>query len=1693
MANPNRNPFQSPLVSALTRSAMKIVTKPVVPGNIDLAHRPIVHNPDGSISTVRSITITDDHGNAILIPTVVGDKVVSDRQAIAHYNQTGQHLGKFASEAAANGYAQTLHESQAKKYLPVAKGAPYKPVESPPAAPAPGRRLQSSPASTAPALGSLPAWTKGSGKAPASTPVAVKTMRRNLYRKTVDDVNSGKITEKQAGATLKAAGFPDSHNRFVPQANGPQTLVSKTLTGLAHMAVGLPGGLIKTGVGVGHDFAAADRKAFQAMGVHTTPGRADFSFKNTRATGAAVKDSYAATIEHPLRNPAESLVNIAGALSLGAGTVARVGAVTRAATVAKTAAKTPDLASAYRALPAADRRAYDALARVGSDVAGMPELDVHTATRIAHPSPQLGALLNHDTTLAAARRDIVKGLGDGSVKPVPLSRLGSVGASVLDVRASRGGQMMRAAVTTPLPTQRTIVVPGEGGAALKSGQEGPTHPHTAVEVHPLGSKNALVNALQRVGDKKTQRQLDAGARVGVPSRAGQKALELAARASSPQAKVGRELRADREVIDTLQLAPVSRLERFGKTVPAAALAKATGGRIDRARVLPGKLKGSKLSAAEQKAIEIVGSGRTATEHMASSAFYREQARSGEKGYGTVRDHNIQIALAKAAEEHLRNPSPALKAALAETRGAITGREHLLGMTPDEIAHRVGGRSLEIKHGARGQKSPLQRAEEIDGRLAAQSPTLARAITRRDQLQAGLDRLTGKGKKGGYSAVERPLTVDEAHARLHDLETEHNRALDEMGSAMFGPIDRSEVARRNVNNARVRRQNSGWTRGATPADISRAEAKLQAAEAHIRAGRATGADMNGHSYAVAHQEAAEARAVLAGPKARRSGAAGRMYEAKPTVKAERRREVEKAIGEAMDRNADHPSMQRWKERAEEIDRLKAALAPMPGDGVDMQALGKRREYRSAQPSHQRVSGALSVANDEVQRLSRFVPDDAERAALEAERAAIHSAITAEGHRVIGQGGFYVPARKMTDTYAPMTPATRSPGPTGYSPPQTLKELQHAYTGALHRSGNYRTDTTGVVAQSYRGAQRLATLQRGFDVMLRMSRPTIDEAGGHNFAIPIRESREIPRNLRELIQAADRGELTAADFKSLGQKDAEALIEHFFPDPSTVDRATSTIRGTNDKVRWVDSRMAGGLHRQAPGTIRAQGREFDVGLALDAVNAPFRAGALYFAPKYALNLVQQVGTHVIEAGVFAPGNLKAALQLGKTVGTEAQHQIFALVGEGKSRSFAADSGPLAGTIDSAATFWNAITDRIPRAASWLHEARREGFATAEQIKALLNDPRLRDKLVEVTRRANNEAVPYGHLTPLERQLFKRALFFYGWTRAATEWSLRFPFEHPAQAMLYAPLGQQGYEWERKELGRVRPFLAGLVPLTGGDHPLVSDMTNLNNFSTPVGVGRAVGGLVHPSRNEAAGELAGQLGPVVGAAGTLVFGRTGVGYQVPASQSRVSASLQELEGVLPPFTFKRRLKHTPPGTKPLRRPSFEPGLGTAIGGYLGGAVAPRRLDKESENAKAERDYRAALPAAERALYDDQHETAQENADAHALHAQGTLPTDKLPPQVVKAQELHTARKLAYIAAADRLHVRPDELSVKQKALADLRVAVQEKTVSPATARNAGRVFGRASGAELARARNAFWRTYGLGEVLTYWDGYVKAHHAA
>ena len=88
----------------------------IAAGNIDLNNRPRVPNPDGSISTVRSMSANFD-GREVLLPTISDDgRTLSEQEAIEQYKRTGRHLGIFDTPQNATAYAERLHRDQEQQY-----------------------------------------------------------------------------------------------------------------------------------------------------------------------------------------------------------------------------------------------------------------------------------------------------------------------------------------------------------------------------------------------------------------------------------------------------------------------------------------------------------------------------------------------------------------------------------------------------------------------------------------------------------------------------------------------------------------------------------------------------------------------------------------------------------------------------------------------------------------------------------------------------------------------------------------------------------------------------------------------------------------------------------------------------------------------------------------------------------------------------------------------------------------------------------------------------------------------------------------------------------------------------------------------------------------------------------------------------------------------------------------------------------------------------------------------------------------------------------------------------------------------------------------------------------------------------------------------------------------------------------------
>jgi hypothetical protein len=90
----------------------------LVPGNLDFNTRPQTRNPDGSHSSVVSMSFQDPQGREVLVPTIADDgRSLSADEAKQQYYMTGQHLGIFDSGDAATHYAIAHHAEMGQRRL----------------------------------------------------------------------------------------------------------------------------------------------------------------------------------------------------------------------------------------------------------------------------------------------------------------------------------------------------------------------------------------------------------------------------------------------------------------------------------------------------------------------------------------------------------------------------------------------------------------------------------------------------------------------------------------------------------------------------------------------------------------------------------------------------------------------------------------------------------------------------------------------------------------------------------------------------------------------------------------------------------------------------------------------------------------------------------------------------------------------------------------------------------------------------------------------------------------------------------------------------------------------------------------------------------------------------------------------------------------------------------------------------------------------------------------------------------------------------------------------------------------------------------------------------------------------------------------------------------------------------------------
>jgi len=642
----------------------------------------------------------------------------------------------------------------------------------------------------------------------------------------------------------------------------------------------------------------------------------------------------------------------------------------------------------------------------------------------------------------------------------------------------------------------------------------------------------------------------------------------------------------------------------------------------------------------------------------------------------------------------------------------------------------------------------------------------------------------------------------------------------------------------------------------------------------------------------------------------------------------------------------------------------------GHQADLNALHAAREHLTVGPAgrpalteprlqkiYDRMAAVAGTRESLLKGLGMLGETAAQGRKTAAGRVALGAAYE-RGKGIVGQEGFQttpeairipdVATRRGTRTLARMG-TMGAQGVIGHL--RTPGSLTHEYTGYLRELGVRRPDTTTLVGESGLEAARYAGLKHIHDLVRQAASPLPSRADDVAVRLDkLKPSERLPLQVQKFI--GDPQEmLNATPAEKAGM--FEQARSHLFMNPSELsptDAAEFQRLHDQGKIGFVPKRMLGELG-QPHAPLRALGGGAAKGAsAVDAINNAQRFAILYLKPAYAIpNVLGNAALGLVQQGFAAPRNLAQAARLVQRLPAEDYASIDAHMGEGISRAISAHGeGRFSRGIDVAAGLWSRAVDQPFRQASFLHEARQAGYRTPAQVHELLShDPR-DPEMMRIAIRANRDMIDYANLGPTEREIVRRAIFFYPWVKGATVYAGRFVKEHPLATAATAQLGQLGQQYSEQAFGPTPSYLEGLIPFGTGR---AFNPASVSTLQTPAQLGQAIGGLASGNISEAA-NVANLYTPALALALAEAERRdpsTGFTYR-PGQRGFGHIAADQLFGGLPQVSLYQGLQAALGGAQPTGKPKLYPQtLENTLGKFFLGGVYPRTINRARLNQLA------------------------------------------------------------------------------------------------------------------------------------------------
>lgn len=650
---------------------------------------------------------------------------------------------------------------------------------------------------------------------------------------------------------------------------------------------------------------------------------------------------------------------------------------------------------------------------------------------------------------------------------------------------------------------------------------------------------------------------------------------------------------------------------------------------------------------------------------------------------------------------------------------------------------------------------------------------------------------------------RPWTPDEAQARLSKLERQQNKTLDDMANAMFGSIERSAVKQRTQRNLKAMRQAAGVTRAGTA-----------------------------------------------------SGAAGRKYQVRPTVKEERRAQAAEQIRVALEKKPDDPTLQAWAKLDAEVTALRSMLNPELFEKPDLSGLGTLPD-----PRGRVLGGSADELRAEIEAAGRPLP-------------------------------YYLPDRAATVKMGKPSsrPAWQSPPPAGAD----IRQSQNV----LFRMGMLALDPDVL------GPAFLRAVQHDYRLDLHER--------ARQAAAPVAEGHGLPEGYRWLRET--RGEKIPYTETAVGEHLGQGA--HAFPEE--YERLTLGKDAEETQIARDEAGQRLVVPERFAQQIDGEGyRAAGVGkkMVTNALQV-WRGLVLHTRIPWLENNV--VGNAILWTLRFAGINgLRAFVgMIGETRGVKAVRQIL---GSGVTRNHLTreDIAELYPTQRHGTFVESQFPRRRPlstkpgrramqrtgrvlsapvRALPRIDKATEQAFRRAGVEATLRGSPEVRAIYKSMPRETRNwrEAMrkasldpktqrmvgrevddalgSYLSLTPFERGTVRQLIPFYAWFREITRITLKLPLDLPVRTAIMAKLSQLEDERMQDMLGPLPSYLRGVYPLgrPGDDRQQVLALQAANPFSTITQLGRAGAqaiGVTSGGPRQGISDLAANTNPLIS---TLVRGR-------------------------------------------------------------------------------------------------------------------------------------------------------------------------------------------------------------------------------